>query len=202
MAAVITSLHLERAEEALALTVRGFFLSASFGGLILLPPSFNLFVPPFQCGFSRCIRRRSSDNNFVTIIEDFRLVSVSPHPQLFEPSPMDEPRINFRVHDEKQRCDSKTVPSGSPMSPKGFRGRTSRIVKGVAGQCASCPLAQRPWAPWFECGTNMRTERLNRVRAPQRADNAERTKARPPPRDRAFPFRMKCRFAGASFMSG
>jgi hypothetical protein len=138
----------------------------------------------------------------VTIIEDFRLVSVSPHPQLFEPSPMDEPRINFRVHDEKQRCDSKTVPRGSPMSPKGFRGLTSGIVKGAAGQCASRPLAQRPWAPWFECGTNMRTERLNRVRAPQRADNAERTKARPPPRDRAFPFswpfRAKCRFAGAS----
>ena len=69
-------------------------------GLILLPPSFNLLIPSFQCGFSRCIRRRSSDNNFVTIIEDFRLVSVSPHPQLFEPSPMDEPRVNFRVHEK------------------------------------------------------------------------------------------------------
>ena len=48
----------------------------------------------------------------MTIIEDFRLVSVSPHPQFFEPSPVDEPRVNFRVHDERQRCDLKTVPSG------------------------------------------------------------------------------------------
>ena len=41
----------------------------------------------------------------------------------------------------------------------------------------------------------MLLERLSRVRAPDVRTKHERTKARPLPRDRAFAFRPKCRFA-------
>lgn len=53
----------------------------------------------------------------MTIIQDFRLVSVSPHPQLFEPSPMDELRMNLDVHDvgnDAQRQFNPAVGSGVP----------------------------------------------------------------------------------------
>ena len=60
--------------------MRGYQMGAvdyvpGFDGVSSLP--FNLLVPSFQCGVSRCCRTRSSANSFVAMIEDFRLVSVS-----------------------------------------------------------------------------------------------------------------------------
>ena len=92
---------------------RRLMASAYPGGGVLLLPAFNLLVPSFQCGGLRCFRRRSSANNFEVALEDFRLVSVSPHPYPFEPSQMDALCLSFGVHDEhEQRGAAKTVPRG------------------------------------------------------------------------------------------
>ena len=66
--------------EAHAFQFQVLFVSASGLMGVLLLPLFNLLVPPFQCGVSCCCRSWSSANSFVVAIEDFRLVSVSPHP--------------------------------------------------------------------------------------------------------------------------
>ena len=72
---------------------------AGFNGVSSFP--FNLLVPSFQCSVSRCCRTRSSANSFVAMIEDFRLVSVSPHLQLFPPSPAAALCPSLDAHDSR-----------------------------------------------------------------------------------------------------
>ena len=55
----------------------------------------KLLGPSFQCGVSRCSRRWSPAKSFAMLIENFRLISVSPHLEPFEQSPMNALCLSF-----------------------------------------------------------------------------------------------------------
>ena len=86
---------------------------AGFDGVSSFP--FNLLVPSFQCSVSRCCRTRSSANSFVAMIEDLRLVGVSPQLQPFEPSSMDALCLSFGAHDESNDVMQRQFPG--PQKP-------------------------------------------------------------------------------------
>ena len=84
--------------------MRGYQMGAvdyvpGFDGVSSLP--FNLLVPSFQCGVSRCFGSRSSANGFMAMLEDFRLVSVSPELQPFPPSPAAALCPSLDTHDSR-----------------------------------------------------------------------------------------------------
>jgi hypothetical protein len=62
---------------------------------------------------------RSSANSFVAMIEDFRLVSVSPHLQPFEPSPRDALCLSFGAHDESNDVMQSQFPGAAKAKRPG-----------------------------------------------------------------------------------
>jgi hypothetical protein len=50
-------------------------------------------------GGSECFGSRATANGLMVVLEDFRLVSVSPELEPFQPSPMDEACASFGTHD-------------------------------------------------------------------------------------------------------
>ena len=57
-------------------------------GYLFFSVLLKLLGPSFQCGVSRCSRRWSPAKSFAMLIENFRPISVSPHLEPFEQSPM------------------------------------------------------------------------------------------------------------------
>jgi hypothetical protein len=57
-----------------------------------------LYEPSLFGGFLGCFGSRTTANGLMAVLEDFRLVSVSPELQPFPPSPMDEACLSLGTH--------------------------------------------------------------------------------------------------------
>ena len=110
----MTSIRCRRTESGSLARISPSSSLAGFDGVSSLP--FNLLVPSFQCSVSRCCRTRSSANSFLAMIEDFRLVSVSPHLQPFEPSPTDALCLSFNAHDESNDVMQRQFPGPAKLA--------------------------------------------------------------------------------------
>jgi hypothetical protein len=94
------------------------------GGLAHVLNSLNaLFFGRLRCepslfgGFLGCFGTRATANGLMAVLEDFRLVSVSPELQPFQPGPIDAACISLGTHDNRVPAYTPITWSGSRQSP-------------------------------------------------------------------------------------